>query len=65
GDYTGAIFYLNKVLTLNPNNIRALVDKGLSLDSLWNHTGAMIYYEKMLSSPSRQHTAPHLSTLAG
>ena len=51
GNFTGALYYINKVLTLNPYNVHMLLDKGIVLDDLGNHSGATIYYKKALSSP--------------
>jgi Flp pilus assembly protein TadD len=48
GNYTGALLYYNKVLTIDPHYVRALTDKGTALDDLGNHTGAELYHDKVL-----------------
>jgi Flp pilus assembly protein TadD len=49
GNYTGAITNLDKVLTIEPKNLNALIEKGVALDSLGNHAGGIQYYNKALS----------------
>jgi tetratricopeptide (TPR) repeat protein len=49
GNYTGAIEYYDKALTIQPNDSYALDNKGLALDNLGNHTGAIEYYDKALT----------------
>jgi len=44
-----AIEYYDKALTINPKDVNAVTDKGLSLDNLGNHTGAIEYYDKALA----------------
>ena len=40
---TGAIEYYDKALAIQPNDTYALDNKGLALDNLENHTGAIEY----------------------
>ncbi|MGB8934325.1 MAG: tetratricopeptide repeat protein [Candidatus Nitrosopolaris sp.] len=49
GNYTGAIEYYDKALTIQPNDSYALDNKGLAFDNLGNHTGAIEYYDKALT----------------
>jgi Flp pilus assembly protein TadD len=49
GNYTGAIAYYDKVLSIDPKNVAALSNKGNALGSLGNYTGAIAYYDKVLS----------------
>jgi tetratricopeptide (TPR) repeat protein len=39
----------DKTLAIHPKHIYALGDKGLALDALGNHTGAILYYDKALA----------------
>jgi Flp pilus assembly protein TadD len=38
--------YLDKALAIDPKDKDALYDKGVVLDKLGNHTGAIEYYDK-------------------
>jgi tetratricopeptide (TPR) repeat protein len=49
GNYTGAIEYIDKALTIQPNNSYALIGKGTALGQLGNFTGAILYYDKALA----------------
>src|SRR5215217_4191421 len=49
GNYTKAMQYYDKILSIDPNNTEALHGKGLSLGTSGNHTKAMQYYDKILS----------------
>jgi Flp pilus assembly protein TadD len=40
---------IDKILAINPKNITALTNKGISLNYLGNHTGAILYYDKTLA----------------
>ena len=41
GNHTGAMEYYDKASAVDPHYVNALGNKGLSLDKLGNHTGAM------------------------
>jgi Flp pilus assembly protein TadD len=43
GNATGAIEYYDKALAIDPKDIRVLTYKGVALDALENHTGAIEY----------------------
>src|SRR5215213_9380027 len=49
GNYTEAIQYYDKILSMDPDNTEALHGKGLSLSTLGNHTEGIKYYDKILS----------------
>ena len=49
GNYTQAIQYFDKVLSIDPKYVKALNNKGNALDDLGNHTGAIQYYDKALA----------------
>ena len=49
GNYTQAIQYFDKALSIDPHDVHALTDKGLSLDELGNDTGAIKYFDKTLA----------------
>ena len=49
GNYTQAISYLDKALTLDPNDKFALEEKGVNLDNLGNYTQAISYLDKALT----------------
>jgi len=54
GNYNGAISFYDKVLSLDPNNIKALYNKGKALSQLGNfvkslNNAAISYYDKVLS----------------
>jgi hypothetical protein len=40
-------------LAIDPKHIAALDVKGLALDALGNHTGAILYYDKVLATDPR------------
>jgi Flp pilus assembly protein TadD len=42
-NHTDAILYYDKVLAIDPKNIRALTDKGLALDALGNRLQKWFY----------------------
>jgi tetratricopeptide (TPR) repeat protein len=48
GNYTGAIEFFDKALTIDPHYVNALTSKGIVLDNQGNHTGAIEYYDKAL-----------------
>ena len=41
--------YFDKALAIQPNNVKALYNKGLVLGSLGNYTEAIKYYDKALA----------------
>jgi tetratricopeptide (TPR) repeat protein len=54
GNYNGAISFYDKVLAIDPNNIKALYNKGKALSQLGNYVkslnnAAISYYDKVLS----------------
>jgi tetratricopeptide (TPR) repeat protein len=46
--YWDAIYYYDKALLKDPNNLSALINKGFALDSLGKHEDAIIFYDKAL-----------------
>src|SRR5574341_873832 len=44
-----AIKYYDKALDLDPKNVKALYNKGLSLDNLGTYKEAITYYDKVLA----------------
>jgi Flp pilus assembly protein TadD len=36
-------------LAIDPRNVDALNNKGVALDNLGNHTGAIVYFDKVLA----------------
>lgn len=48
GNFSGAISMLNKSLAVNPHNVYALLDLGLSYDNIGNHSAAAIFYNKVI-----------------
>src|SRR5262249_17598129 len=49
-NYTGAIEYYDKALTINPKDVNALTDNNIG-----NHTGAVEYYDKALAMGKDPH----------
>jgi tetratricopeptide (TPR) repeat protein len=49
GNYTGALEYYDKALSLDGNNTFPLSMKGFTLALLGNYTGAIEYYDKVLT----------------
>ena len=47
-NFTGAIYYFDQVLKIDPNNIDALNNKGVVLGNLQNFTGAIYYFDQIL-----------------
>lgn len=43
-----AIYYYDKVLTLDPSNLSALINKGFALDNLGKYEDAITFYDKAL-----------------
>ena len=48
GNYTSIRCY-DKALGIDPNNVEALFNKGISLDNLGKFEGAITYYDKSTS----------------
>ena len=48
GKYVDAIGYYDQELSINPNNVDALYNKGLALAHLKRYNGAITYYDKAL-----------------
>jgi tetratricopeptide (TPR) repeat protein len=48
GNYTEAMNYFDKALSIDPNNVSALNGKGAALSGLKNYTGSIQYYDKAL-----------------
>ncbi len=49
GNYTGALLYYSKALSINPNDTDALDGKGYALSNLENSTGAIHFFDKALN----------------
>ncbi|CAN5600373.1 hypothetical protein BH23THE1_BH23THE1_23010 [soil metagenome] len=49
GNYTEALTYFDKVLSVDPNNTEALHGKGLTIDNFGNHTDAVEIYDEILT----------------
>ena len=49
GRYDDAIHYLDKALSLDPNNVLALITKGISLDGSGRFSDGMSYLDKALA----------------
>ena len=49
GNFTEAIKYFDKVLTIEPDNVDALNNIGAALGSLGNFTEAIKYFDKVLA----------------
>lgn len=47
-NFTGAIYYFNQVLAIEPNNTSGLINKGVALGNLYNYTGAIYYFDQVL-----------------
>jgi tetratricopeptide (TPR) repeat protein len=52
-NYSEAIPYFDKALTLDPKHVLAMIGKGYALDKLGNHTQAVFYYEKAKATDPR------------
>jgi tetratricopeptide (TPR) repeat protein len=57
GNYTGAIEYFDRALTVDPNDNDALYYKGDVLLALGNYTGAMLYFDRALAIDPKDLTA--------
>ena len=49
GNYTGAIQYFDKALTIDPKNVYALAHKGVVFENLGNYTEAITHLDKALA----------------
>lgn len=49
GRFNDALSYLDKALSIDPNNMLALINKGISLDGVGRFDEEMTYYDKALS----------------
>ena len=52
GNYTGAIEYFDKALTIQPNDTYALDNIGMALNHRGNYTEAIEYFDKALAHRS-------------
>ncbi len=48
GKYNESLVYLDKALSINPNDFHALIYKGQALDNLGNHTQAVALYNRTI-----------------
>ena len=53
GNYTGAITYYDRALTIDPSVVFASYDKGNALEALEKYSDAITYFDKALSSRSK------------
>ncbi|WKT58567.1 tetratricopeptide repeat protein [Candidatus Nitrosotenuis chungbukensis] len=58
--HNDALTYFDKALTINPNNVEALHQKGLLYASFNSHNDALTYFDKALSINQN-----HFDTLLG
>ena len=49
GRFNDALSYLDQALSIDPNYVVALINKGISLDGLGRFDEEMMYYDKALS----------------